>query len=169
MAKFRAGPRFEERVAARWAVPEARRLADQLADRVRANVPDAGVWITRRDERVRHTHVNADGQTIPINLRYLIEHPSLADTYEMARAPGDEELSLANRINCRCIPALLPGVIAEHVAASDVALRGAKAAAVVSVTFPRIVESEYPGPEDGGGGWLRRSVEEAAAARGISR
>lgn len=168
MAKFRAGPRLEERVAARWAVPEARRLADALADRVRANVPDAGVWITARDERVRPTHVEADGQTIPANLRYVLTHPSHGGQ-ELAQAPRDPDLSLGNRISCRCVAAALPGLIAEHVHVSDVVLRGARAMATVAVVFPRIVESEYPGPGDSGGGWAARSVEEVAVARGVSR
>jgi hypothetical protein len=168
VTRFVPGPQLAERVAARWAVPEARRLAAQLADRVKANVPGAGVWVTRGDHRVRHTHVSTDGQTIPDNLRYEVEHPSLTGV-ELARAPGDEELSLPNRINCRCVPVALPELIAEHVATSDVELRGARAHAAVSVPFHRIVESEHPGPGDGGGGWLRRSVEETAAAWARSR
>jgi hypothetical protein len=168
VTRFQPGARLDERVAARWAVPEARRLADQLADRVRANVPDAGVWITARDERVRPTHVEADGQTIPANLRYSLTHPSHGGN-ELARAPRDPDLSIGNRIQCRCVAAGLPGAIAAHVHSSDVLLQGARAVATVSVQFPRIVESEHPGAGDGGGGWLRRSVEEVAVARGRSR
>lgn len=168
MARFRPGPRLDERVAARYAVPEARRLANQLADRVRSNTPPARVWITAADERVRPTHVEADGQTIPDNLRYILDHPSHGGQ-EMARVPGDPDLSEGNRINCRCVAVGLPGLIAEHVATSDVVVQGSAARATVSVEFPRIVESEHPDAGDGGGGWLRLSVEEAAAARARSR
>jgi hypothetical protein len=179
MATFRPGPGLNERVAARWAVPEAHRLADMLAERVRANAPDARVWITKQDEKVRPTHVKADGQTIPTNLRFVLDHPSSVQTstaaadrsgtsspveggeQELARKPRDPDLSIGNRINCRCIDAGLPGLIAQHVAAGDVVQRGPQATATVSVTFSRIVESEHPGPEDGGGGWLARSVDEA--------
>lgn len=99
MTRFRPGPRLDERVAAKYAVPEARRLADQLADRVRANAPNAGIWITAHDERVRPTHVEADGQTIPDNLRYILTHPSHGGE-ELAQAPRDPDLSIGNRINC---------------------------------------------------------------------
>lgn len=151
-------------MAQRWAVPEARRLADVLADRVRANAPDAGVWITAQDERVRPTHRDADGQAIPDNLRFILEHASHSG-HELARAPRDPDLSAGNRIACRCLVAALPGVIAERVQKSDVVLTGARARATVSVEFSRIVESENPGPDDGGGGWLARAVQEAAAMR----
>lgn len=168
MTRFRPGPQLDERVAARWAVPEVRRLADQLADRIRVNVPDAGVWITAQDERVRPTHVEADGQAIPNNLRYILNRAD-HNGQEMARAPRDPGLHIANRVNCRCLGADWPGAIAEHVRAGDVITRGARAAATVSVSFNRIVESEHPGSQDGGGGWLRRSIQEVAAARARSR
>ncbi len=123
-----AGPRLDERVAARWAVPEARRLADSLADRVRANVPDAKVWITQRDERVRKTHVKADTQTIPDNLRYILNHPAHADheadgagfdpgTQELAAKPRDPELSIGNRINC------FPGWVTVEAAGIQASIR----------------------------------------------
>lgn len=149
-------------MAQRWAVPEAHRLADLLADRVRANAPNAGVWITAQDERVRPTHRDADGQVVPDNLRYILDHPSHSGS-ELARAPRDPDLSEGNRINCRCLAGSLPGVIAERVAAGDVVLTGATARATVSVEFPRIVESEHPDAGQGGGGWVRRSIEETAA------
>jgi hypothetical protein len=164
MARFRPGPALDVRVAERFAVPKVRELADALAARIRANVPDAGVWMTAQDERVRPTHRDADGQEIPDNLRYILDHPN-HEGQELARVPGDPDLSLENRINCRCLALRIEGLIAEHVATGDTVLAGPQARATVSVSFPRIVESENPGPEDGGGGWLARSVAEVAAGQ----
>lgn len=149
-------------------MPEAQRLTQLLADRVRANAPGAGLWMTAQDERVRPTHRKADGQTIPDNLRFIVEHPSHSG-HELAQGPRDPDLSLENRINCRCIAGSLPGLIAEHVAASSVLLRGATAVATVSVEFSRIVESEHPGAGDSGGGWFARSISEAAVGGAASR
>lgn len=160
--KFRPGPRLNQRVTQQYAVPAVRRLADQLADRLRANAPDAGAWLSAQDERVRPTHRDADGQTVPDNLRYVIDKPS--GGAELARAPRDPDLSLENRIACRCLAVRLPGVIAETVARGDTVQAGSTARATVSVSFPRIVESEHPGPDDGGGGWARRAIEETRAS-----
>ena len=162
MAKFRPGPGLDARIAQRFAVPHARRLADALADRMRDNAPEAAAWITAQDERVRPTHRDADGQTVPDNLRFWIEKPS--GGHESAQAPRDPDLSIENRANCRCLAVDLPGVIAERVQAGDVALRGPRATASVSVAFPRIVESEHPSGGESGGGWVRRSIEETAAS-----
>ena len=45
MARFRPGPGLDARIAQRFAVPHARRLADALADRMRDNAPDAAAWL----------------------------------------------------------------------------------------------------------------------------
>lgn len=82
---------------------------------------------------------------------------------EMARAPRDPDLSVGNRANCRCISAALIGAIAERVEKGNVTVVGPRARTTVSVSYPRIVESERPGPDDGGGGWLRQSIQETAA------
>lgn len=164
VTRFRPGPALDARVAEHYGMPKVRELADALANRVRANAPDAGVWMTWQDERVRPTHREADGQTIPDNLRYELNKPHEEGT-ELARAPRDPDLSIGNRINCRCLAAKVAGIIAEHVATSDTMLVGTTARATVSVEFHRIVESEHPGPEDSGGGWLARSVAEVAAGQ----
>lgn len=165
VATFRAGAGLDARVAQRFAVPAVARARDILADRIRANAPDVGLWITAQDERVRPTHRDADGQAVPDNLRYVLDRP--AGGRELARAPRDPDLSPANRLGCRCLSVAVPGAIAERVAGSDVTLRGAVASATVSVHFDRIVESEHPGPDDGGGGWVARAIAEARAQVGL--
>lgn len=166
LARFRPGPGLDARIAQQHAVPAAQRIAAQLGERMRANAPDAAAWITAQDERVRPTHRAADGQTIPDNLRFVLEKPS--GGHELAQAPRDPDLSLENRIYCRCLSVHLPGVIAERVDVGSVVLRRAQARVTVSVEFPRIVESEHPDAGQGGGGWVRRSIEETAAS-GVAR
>jgi hypothetical protein len=161
VARFRPGAGLDARVASRFAVPAVTRARDLLAERMRANAPDAALWITAQDEAVRPTHRDADGQVIPDNLRFILERP--AGGHELAAAPRDPDLSLENRANCRCLSVHVPGAVAERVGASDVVLRGAQASATVSVHFPRVVESEYPDAGTPGGGWVRRAIAEAAA------
>lgn len=166
---FHPGPNLNERVAANYGQPAARRAADLLAERLRANAPDVRVWVTMADERVRTTHRHADGQAIPSNLRFVLEKPDAQHwdtpdgTHELARHPRDPDLSFPNRHQCRCVDADLKGVIAAGVSAGDTIVAGSTARVTVSVEFPRIVESEHPGQGDDGGGWAARSLDEVAA------
>lgn len=172
MATFQPGAGLNERMAAEVGAPAARHLAELLADRIRVNAPSVKTWITVQDERVRVTHRHADGQTVPANLRYLLEHPSGNNwdepdgSHELARAPRDPNLSLGNRLYCRCISADLVGVIASRVRRGEPLITGTSATVEVSVEFPRIVESEHPGSGDSGGGWAARSIEEVRASAG---
>jgi hypothetical protein len=55
-------------------------------------------WISRRDDRVRHTHRTADGQERPIGSKYQVGAFRL-------RFPGDPEVlpaGAAEILNCRC-------------------------------------------------------------------
>ncbi|QDH93071.1 MuF-like minor capsid protein [Microbacterium phage Margaery] len=54
------------------------------------------MWVTRRDERVRHAHVAADGQTVPTDAPFNV------GGYPMMH-PGDRSAPAALTINCRCI------------------------------------------------------------------
>lgn len=52
-------------------------------------------WRTEHDERVRLSHKDADGQTVPIYMPFLVEGEALM-------FPGDPAGSPDNVINCRC-------------------------------------------------------------------
>jgi hypothetical protein len=157
-------------VAARIALPAVRRVAADVRDRVQRGAPDAKVWITRHDGRVRPSHREADRQEIPDNLRYLIPKVNTGNDlndirigFDQARAPRDPSLPIGNRINCRCASLPLQGAIARAVRLDDAQLSGTRVSARVSVRFNRIVESEHPSDPDRGGGWFRAAVEETAA------
>jgi hypothetical protein len=59
------------------------------------------VWRTMRDDRVRHSHQLADGQTVPAGGRFVVGG-------ERCRYPGDFSLSLAERAGCRCYASGVP-------------------------------------------------------------
>lgn len=66
--------------------------------------------------------------------------------------------------NCRCSSVPLPGAIARKVRVEDPRVEGVRVTARVSITYPRVVESEHPDTGDSGGGWVRQSVQDVAAA-----
>ena len=53
------------------------------------------VWLSMEDEKVRPTHVGADGQARPIS------EPFLVGGYRMMH-PGDQSASITETANCRC-------------------------------------------------------------------
>jgi hypothetical protein len=57
-----------------------------VRDRAQRNAPDGKVWVTAHDERVRPSHVHADGQVVPDNLRYLIPKVSTGNDINDIRA-----------------------------------------------------------------------------------
>jgi hypothetical protein len=56
------------------------RVAPDLLAEVQRQSPDARQWQTHHDEKVRHTHAQADGQTIPANLRFILDKPQRGPT-----------------------------------------------------------------------------------------
>lgn len=171
MATFEPGADLDQRVAMHFGLPLARQLADELTERIRVNVPDARVWITMMDDRVRTTHKEADGQVIPGNLSFILTVPDSKswDTptseKELARYPRDPNISFPNRYACRCIDTPVQGLIQARVLHDEPIVHGTAAQCEVSVEFPRIVESEHPAHNEGGGGWAARSIEEVRAGR----
>jgi hypothetical protein len=145
---------------ARMARSAVRRLAEQVVAEARVRAPAAKAWITHQDERVRPAHADADGQTIPANLRFKLRkqiyvrgagrghhgpgHTVLAEGgFDLARAPRDESLPADQAINCRCQSVEIRGLIASKIRVGLTSVQGTRVTAQVSVRFNRIVESEH--------------------------
>jgi len=58
-------------------------------------------WMAVHDNRTRHAHLSADGQTVNQDGTFTVGG-------EQMRFPGDPEASGANTINCRCFQELVP-------------------------------------------------------------
>lgn len=54
------------------------------------------MWVTRRDERVRHEHVAADTQTVPTDQPFVVGGVPMMH-------PGDRSAPARLTVNCRCI------------------------------------------------------------------
>jgi intein-like protein with splicing domain len=121
-----------------------------------------------RDERVRHTHIETDGQTIPDNLRYKVPSTKGVGT-DLARQPRDVALPLPNRINCRCASVPLPGLLAPTIHQMPTVLQGNKVTGGIESRFPRIAESHDGTSGDAAVPFMGRAIDEVAAAHRSAR
>ncbi|MEW9530762.1 hypothetical protein [Microbispora sp. NPDC049125] len=177
-------------VVARMIRGKVERIAREVAAEAAANAPAAKVWITAADERVRPSHVDAEGQTIPENLRFKLRkqryvggtgrgsgrravHYSgvavLTSGYDLARKPRDPALPRDQKDRCRCISVRIPNAIARKVHAEPAVIEGSRVTARIVVQFQRIAESEFGTSGDPGTHFLGRAVNTVAARlRGAS-
>lgn len=156
---------FDEAIA-RMVAPHVTNLAKQVAVTARRTAPPVKEWETRRDDRVRPTHVATDRQRRPANLRFAL--PSTQWDIGIGREPDREayvralgvdyfdhpgehlEWARGNYENCRCRIVWDPTGLARHVQHSDAVVTGTVARATVWVTAPHAVGAElgelYPTP-----------------------
>ena len=169
MARLELRPGLDTEIATRIGVPAVRRALDMLQDEARRRAPAVKVWVTMRDERVRESHMKADTQTVPVNLRFKLKRPSGA--IDLARHPRDPNLPEDQRINCRCDDPVLPQLLADSIHSTDVTLNGNIAAGSVETRFPRAGESEVGTSQDEGAYFMTNALREVAArlAAGHSR
>ncbi|NEA53593.1 hypothetical protein G3I60_05330 [Streptomyces sp. SID13666] len=155
MAKFTAVPGLDEAVALMIA-PHVRRLAQQVETEAKRLAPPTKRWVTMGDDKVRPTHVAAQGQTVPDNLRFTINsmdwdrHHRGVGPYTYMHAPRDESSrAVANLKNCRCTTYSDPHGIARHINTSEPVITGKKVTVTVYAQGPMVVEAEvgtvYPG------------------------
>ncbi|MGY4934913.1 hypothetical protein ACWD7T_28140 [Streptomyces sp. 900116325] len=155
MAKFTPTHGIEEQLAQMLA-PAVQRIAHQVEIEAKRLAPPTKRWVTMGDDKVRPTHVAAQGQVVPGNLRFElnsmrwdIEHRGVgAHTYMVE--PGDRSSrAIANLKNCRCTTHKDPDGIARHINTGQPVVAGKKVTVTVSVQAPMVVEAEvgtvYPG------------------------
>lgn len=163
-------------IAARIARPAVERLTAQVAAEARARAPAAKTWVTAGDERVRRSHRDTDGQTIPANLRYKLPKMEYVRNVgyvqisgvDLARLPGDPALPVHQAINCRCQSVEVAGAIARSIRSTHVTLSGTRVTAQVYTDFHRAAESEFGTSGDQAAHFMAGAVR-AAAARLESR
>lgn len=163
-------PDLDLQIATHFGVPAIRRVLDMLEDAARAGAPPVKVWITMQDERVRPSHVEADAQAVPANLRFILENPATGKR-SLCDHPRDPNLPPEERINCRCSDPELPQLLAQSIHKGDVTLVGNRVSGEVSTRFPRAAESEFGTGEDPAAHYMTNALREVAAqlAAGHSR
>ena len=55
-------------------------------------------WVTRGDDKVRHSHQALDGQVVPIGKKFTIPNSGVQIAY-----PGDMTAPISETANCRCL------------------------------------------------------------------
>jgi hypothetical protein len=144
--------------------------------------------MTSEDERVRRSHAEAEGQTIPENLRYKLQkmtyvrgsgrgrrpsvpgHYVLAPGHDLARIPRDDRLPDYQKMRCRCESVELPGLVAASIHGTVTVVSGRRVQAEVYSRFNRVAESEFGTGEDVGAHFMGGAVQTVAQRfRAISR
>ncbi|MGW3626260.1 hypothetical protein [Streptomyces sp. NPDC000880] len=155
MAKFTPAPGLEEALA-KMVAPHVQRIAHQVVLEARRLAPPTKQWVTMGDHRVRPTHVSAQGQTVPGNLRFSInsmdwdrQHRGLGEKTYMAAPRDHTSRAVANLKNCRCTAHKDPQGIARHINAGQPVIAGKRVTVTVTAEAPMVVEAEvgtvYPG------------------------
>ena len=150
-------------IAERYMKPRVDTALDMLRDAAKMKAPATRVWVTMRDERVRQTHMDADAQVIPANLRFILDKPGEPGVHEMARHPRDTSLSAGNRINCRCDDPTIPQLLRESIHRTQVSVNGTRVEGSVETRFPRAAESEFGTSEDEAAHFMTDALREVAA------
>jgi hypothetical protein len=158
-------PRYlDNELASQVLAPVVRRALDNVVEGAKRHAPPVGVWITARDERVRRSHVDTDGQAVPANLRFVLPKAGNQAGTDLAKAPRDPDLPIANRANCRCGVAEIPQLLADSIHAGPVQVTGTVVRAEAYTKFPRAGEAEVGNTSgDEGARFMRKGLEEAAA------
>ncbi|MER5222848.1 hypothetical protein [Streptomyces flaveus] len=155
MAKFTPAQGLEEQLA-RMLAPAVHRIAMRVEIEAKRLAPPTKRWVTMGDDRVRPTHVHAQGQEVPGNLRFKInsmewdiEHRGVGAHTYMLEPRDQTSRAVANIRNCRCATHRDPDGIARHINTGQPVVAGKKVTVTVSVQAPKVVEAEvgtvYPG------------------------
>lgn len=184
MGGFEATPGFEGLVLERIVRPEVERAAADILTGARQRAPEAMMWSTRLDTRVRCSHVDAEGQLIPANLHYRLRkvvyirkgppytsghrgtNPEggwqFVDGYDLALRPRDTALPIEQRINCRCVSVPFPGLLAASLHAGPAVAEGSRVRVTVATEFPRAAESEFGSSIDRPARFMRDALQDVA-------
>lgn len=104
-------------------------------------------WLTAEDDRVREQHVEADGQTVPVDQPFQV-------CGEEADYPGDPALSDECAANCRCTVVYVDAVDEPVTASANGTAQPVTVQVAAATTSPEVMEML-----ERLGGFLERSVE----------
>ncbi|MEU8540907.1 hypothetical protein AB0C52_13120 [Streptomyces sp. NPDC048717] len=175
MAKFTVNPALDAMLA-RLVAPHVQRIASRVEVEAKRFAPATKEWVTAADEQMRPTHVNAQGQIVPSNLRFSIrsmdwdrKHRGVGRTTYMQVPRDESSRAVANLKNCRCVVTLDPEGIARNISTSQPVISGKKVTVTVTARAPMVVEAEvgtvYPDGLTAAGTYFMARAVAAVAAR----
>ncbi|NGO67894.1 hypothetical protein [Streptomyces boncukensis] len=155
MAKFTPTPGLEAMVV-RMVAPHIQRVARQVEVEAKRLAPPTKRWVTVADDKVRPTHISAQGQTVPDNLRFTVSsmdwdrhHRGVGPSTYMLQPRDESSRAVANLKNCRCTTMVDPQGIARNITTGQPIVTGKKVTVTVTARGPMVVEAEvgtvYPG------------------------
>ncbi|MBV1940763.1 hypothetical protein KUF83_29970 [Streptomyces sp. BV286] len=175
MAKFHVEPGLEQKLA-QLIAPKVHDIAKQVERQAKVFAPPTKKWITVGDDKVRPTHVTANNQEVPANLRFQVnsmqwdmQHRGIGPTTYM-KAPGDESSrAIANIRNCRCHAQSIPDGISRNIRTLAPVVTGTRVTVKVIATGKWVVPAEigtiYPGNLEAKGAYFMGRAAAAVAAR----
>lgn len=161
MARFTPSPGLDIEVARRFVTPRVQQIVRDVTVEAVRRAPAGQVWVTMRDERVRPSHVHADDQLIPANLRYEVGEPGGPVT--LMRGPRDPNAPARERANCRCTSVRVPGAVGQRVRGEQTIASGTRVVGRVVCEFNRIVESHNAQAPDNSIPFMADALEAVAA------
>lgn len=159
MGTFTAVPNLNNIVAVMVA-DDVRAIAKKVELEAKKLAPGVKRWVSMADAKVRDTHREAHGQELPENLRFEvrgqpwdIEH-GLSPGVDYLLHPRDTSTGLpldsVQHVHCRCLSALSPHALADHIVTGPARVYGALVTVEVTCTAVKVVEAEYGDTYPGG-------------------
>ncbi|MBG7704921.1 hypothetical protein HCJ76_44370 [Streptomyces sp. MC1] len=155
MAKFTAVPGLEERLAVMIA-PKVEEIGRRVERQAKVFAPPTKKWVTVADNDMRPTHVAANGQEVPDNLRFQInsmqwdrDHRGVGPMTYMKFPRDESSRAVANLKNCECRADKIPDGISKNIRTLPPVVSGSKVTVTVVAEGEWVVAAEvgtvYPG------------------------
>jgi hypothetical protein len=155
MAKFTVAPGLEERLALMIA-PKVEEIGRRVERQARILAPPTKRWVTVADHDMRRTHIQANGQEVPDNLRFEInsmqwdrDHRGVGPKTYMKFPRDESSRAVANLKNCECRADKIPDGISKNIRTLPPVVTGQKVTVTVVAEGQWVVAAEvgtvYPG------------------------
>ncbi|AXI91416.1 hypothetical protein SAM9427_36690 (plasmid) [Streptomyces sp. ETH9427] len=175
-AKFHVAPGLEQRLAVMIA-PKVHEIARRVEREAKVFAPPTKRWVTVADDKMRHTHIQMNGQEVPGNLRFELnsmkwdrDHRGLGPKTYMLMPKDESSRAVANLKYCACRADTIPDGISKNIRTLPPVVSGSTVTVSVVAQGPGVVPAEvgtiYPGNlEAKGVFYMARAAAAVAAAR----
>lgn len=148
MAGFTVARNVEQRVAVMIA-PAVERIAEEVATEGKRLAPAVKTWVSQRDGDVRDQHVEADGQTVPVNVRFAltsyqwdIDNRGVGPKTYLLFPRDPSGLAHVAIVNCRCFTELNYEQIRAGIRVEQAVVTGKRVTATAVSEGEGVLEAE---------------------------
>lgn len=168
MATFTPRVGLDEAVA-RMVAPKIGEIAQRVAAQAkkRGYAPRTKTWNTQGDALVRPWHRSADGQEVPENLKFKIEHSPRRGVahppgFEFLDKPRDPRSHRLQKADCRCYATFNPTGMSALIQALPPVVQGSRVIAKVVCLHERAADAEFGDGMSPGKRFMGRAVQVTA-------